>query len=95
MQNSLVYAQQMDHQDPLAHLRGRFFIPQVNYKDAYYFTGNSLGLQPKSVQSFLHQELDDWALYGVEGHFHAKNPWVAYHKILTEPFARLVGAKPI
>lgn len=95
MQNSLDYAQLIDHQDPLAHLRERFFIPQVNNKDAYYFTGNSLGLQPKSVQSFLHQELDDWALYGVEGHFYAKNPWVAYHKILTEPFARLVGAKPV
>ena len=95
MQNSLDYAQQMDHQDPLAHLRGRFFIPQINEKDAYYFTGNSLGLQPKSVHSFLHQELDDWALYGVEGHFHANNPWVSYHKILTDPFARLVGAKPI
>ena len=49
----------------------------------------------KVYNLFLHQELDDWALYGVEGHFHAKNPWVSYHKILTEPFARLVGAKPI
>ena len=51
--NSLDYAQKMDLQDPLAHLRGRFFIPQINDKDAYYFTGNSLGLQPKSVQFFF------------------------------------------
>ena len=94
MQNTLDYARMMDHQDPLASYRERFYIPQVNGKDAFYFTGNSLGLQPKSTKDFLQQELDDWALYGVEGHFHAKNPWVAYHKILTEPFARLVGAKP-
>jgi kynureninase len=40
------------------------------------------------------QELDDWAKFGVEGHFEAKNPWVLYHKILSEPFARLVGAQP-
>lgn len=84
----------MDSQDPLASYRERFYIPQVNGKDAFYFTGNSLGLQPKSTKDFLQQELDDWAQYGVEGHFHAKNPWVAYHKILMEPFARLVGAQP-
>lgn len=95
MQNTFDYAELMDRQDSLAPFRNRFFIPQVNGKDAYYFTGNSLGLQAKSTQSFLQQELDDWAQYGVEGHFHAKNPWVAYHKILTEPFARLVGAKPL
>lgn len=94
MQNTIEYAKKMDGQDPLASYRERFYIPQVNDKDAYYFTGNSLGLQPKSTQAFLQQELDDWAQYGVEGHFHAKNPWVAYHKILSDPFARLVGAKP-
>ena len=94
MQNTLDYAKMMDSQDFLASYRERFYIPQVNGKDAFYFTGNSLGLQPKSTKDFLQQELDDWALYGVEGHFHANNPWVAYHKILTQPFARLVGAKP-
>ena len=94
MQNTLDYVRKMDSQDPLASYRERFYIPQVNGKDAYYFTGNSLGLQPKSTKDFLIQELDDWAHYGVEGHFHAKNPWVTYHKILTEPFSRLVGAKP-
>lgn len=94
MQNTIKHAKLMDSQDPLASYRERFYIPQVNGKDAFYFTGNSLGLQPKSTKDFLQQELDDWAQYGVEGHFHAKNPWVAYHKILMEPFARLVGAQP-
>jgi kynureninase len=94
MQNSLEFALQFDKSDELSDYRQRFHIPTVNGEDALYFTGNSLGLQPKSVKSHLMQELDDWAKFGVEGHFEAKNPWVSYHKILSEPFARLVGAQP-
>ena len=56
--------------------------------------GNSLGLQPKRTKEFLNQELDDWATFGVEGHFHAKNPWLPYHEFLTESYAKIVGAKP-
>ena len=56
--------------------------------------GNSLGLQPKRTKEFLNQELDDWATFGVEGHFHAKNPWMPYHEFLTESYAKIVGAKP-
>ena len=44
MQNTLDYVRMMDSQDALATYRERFYIPQVNGKDAYYFTGNSLGL---------------------------------------------------
>ena len=94
MQNSLEFALQFDKSDELSDYIQRFHIPTVNGKDALYFTGNSLGLQPKTVKSHLMQELDDWAKFGVEGHFEAKNPWVSYHKILSEPFARLVGAQP-
>ena len=94
MQNSLEFALQSDKSDELSAYRQKFFIPEVNGKEALYFTGNSLGLQPKSVKTHLLQELDDWAKYGVEGHFEAKNPWVSYHKILSEPFAKLVGAHP-
>lgn len=94
MQNSLEFALQFDKSDQLSDYRQRFHIPTVNGKDALYFTGNSLGLQPKTVKSHLIQELEDWAKFGVEGHFEAKNPWVSYHKILSEPFARLVGAQP-
>jgi kynureninase len=59
-----------------------------------YFTGNSLGLQPKAAADALKQELDDWARYGVEGHFQAKHPWYSYHEELTPSLARLVGAMP-
>lgn len=93
-QNTLEFARQADQQDPLAHFRERFLIPQVNGKDAVYFTGNSLGLQPKTVRSYILQELDDWAEFGVEGHFHAKNPWFSYHEIFPEKVSKIVGALP-
>lgn len=91
--NSLEYAQNLDQQDALADFRNKFFIPQRNGEDAVYFTGNSLGLQPKSVKYYVLQELDDWAKFGVEGHFEAKNPWFSYHEVLTDKIAKIVGAK--
>ena len=84
----------MDASDPLASYRERYFIPQVNGRDAVYLTGNSLGLQPRSVKDYLQQELDDWATYGVEGHFDAKNPWYSYHEMFSEPLSKVVGAMP-
>ncbi len=42
----------------------------------------------------MNEELEDWANYGVEGHFDARRPWVSYHENLIEPAAELVGAKP-
>ena len=68
-------------------------MPKVNGKLALYFTGNSLGLQPKTTKSFINQELTDWAALGVEGHFHAKRPWLYYHKFSKKVLATLVGAK--
>lgn len=93
-QNTLAFAQQLDQQDELKHFREKFLIPQVNGKDAIYFTGNSLGLQPKTVREYIGQELNDWAEYGVEGHFHAKNPWFSYHEIFPEKVSKIVGALP-
>ena len=93
--NGLAFAQEMDAQDPLASYRERFYLPFQKNGDPYiYLCGNSLGLQPKSVRAFVEQELLDWEKLGVEGHFHAKNPWMPYHEFLTEAMAMLVGAKP-
>ena len=93
---TLDYAQQQDKEDKLSHLREQFHIPKdKNGNDWLYFTGNSLGLQPKQTQKYIQQELDDWANYGVEGHFEAKNPWMPYHEFLTENMAKIVGAKPL
>lgn len=88
------FAAQLDQQDPLAHMRERFHLPVINGKQVLYFTGNSLGLQPKAVREVVLEELDDWAQWGVEGHFHAKRPWFAYHEEFTSGAAKLVGAKP-
>lgn len=92
--NTQEYAKQLDAKDSLRAYRQRFHIPQHHGTDMIYFTGNSLGLQPKTTEVYLKQELEDWASYGVEGHFLAKNPWVSYHEFLTKKTAKLVGAMP-
>lgn len=74
--------------------RNLFHIPQHSGKDAIYLCGNSLGLQPKRVREFVMEELDDWAQLGVEGHLHARHPWLPYHEFLTVSMARLVGGRP-
>jgi len=93
-QNTLEFAKQCDANDKLKAYRSKFHMPQHNGKDMVYFTGNSLGLQPKTTKSFIEQELNDWAKFGVEGHFMAKNPWMPYHEFLTENMAKIVGALP-
>jgi kynureninase len=81
--------------DPLASFRQRFHIPKrPDGSDCIYLSGHSLGLQPKSVREYIEQELQDWARLGVEAHFHARDPWMPYHEILTAPISRLVGALP-
>ena len=95
-QNSLDYAKQLDQEDPISYLRKEFHIPRdKDGKEWLYFTGNSLGLQPKITSKYIEQELNDWANFGVEGHFEAKNPWLSYHELLTDAMAKVVGAKPV
>lgn len=72
--------------------RSDFHIPQVNGRDAIYLCGNSLGLQPRKVKEYVNAELEDWATLGVEGHLHARHPWLPYHEFLTQSMTRLVGA---
>ncbi len=89
---SLSFAQKMDEQDALGHFRDQFFFPKYEDRNSLYFCGNSLGLQPKSVQSYLEQELEHWKIYGVEGHFKGDKPWMHYHKFLQTQTAHIVGA---
>ncbi|MGZ8538338.1 MAG: kynureninase [Flavisolibacter sp.] len=93
-QNTLDFARHADASDPLKHFRDRFHIPKENGKEVIYFTGNSLGLQPKSVKQYINQELEDWAALGVEGHFKAKTPWFSYHEIFPALISKIVGALP-
>lgn len=94
-ENSLAFAQKMDENDPLKDFRNHFYFPSFHEKPIRYFTGNSLGLQPKKASLYIHEELEAWAKYGVEGHFLAKRPWYAYHENLAKYTAEIVGAKPI
>ena len=91
---SLEAARELDSADPLSRFRERFCIPQHDCRDVLYFTGNSLGLQPKAAKAALEVELDDWSKWGVEGHFQGQNPWVSYHERFTEGLCHLTGAKP-
>lgn len=93
-ENSESFAQKMNAEDALKHFRDKFYIPKQNSgEEVLYFTGNSLGLQPKITRNYIEQELKDWENLGVEGHFHAKNPWMPYHEFVTEKLAKIVGAK--
>jgi kynureninase len=94
MINTLEYAKQLDEQDSLKHFREQFYIPIINGAECIYFTGNSLGLQPKTTQDYVVNELEDWANFGVEGHFHATNPWFSYHEIFPQQVSKIVGALP-
>jgi len=93
-ENTKAFAQTQDANDPLKGLKNRFHHPNLNGKPATYFCGNSLGLAPKTAVENVNQELDDWAEFAVEGHFHAKTPWVSYQDIFPEQLSKLVGALP-
>lgn len=92
-QNTLSYAQNLDSKDPLHKYRDQFYHPKVNGKEVIYFTGNSLGLQPKNSKEYIDEVMRDWAELAVEGHFYAGKPWWDYHERLAEPLAKIVGAK--
>ena len=94
-ESSLMFAKGLDKKDPLKNFRSQFHIPKLNGKSSIYFTGNSLGLQPTSTKKFIDEELNDWKTLGVEGHFHAKRPWLYYHKYSKKILSQLVGAKPL
>jgi len=89
------FAAALDARDPLAQYRERFWMPKAkNGEECIYLCGHSLGLQPKTASACIDQELKEWAALGVEGHFHARDPWMPYHRLLTRQTAVLVGAEP-
>jgi kynureninase len=94
-ESTLEFAKSLDQRDPLRSFRDEFLFPDYHEKDLLYFTGNSLGLQPKNAKKYLLEELEDWQKYGVEGHFISRRPWYSYHENLTDMMAEIVGAKPI
>jgi len=93
-ENTLEFAQNLDNQDELKQYRSEFIFPKVNDKQVIYFTGNSLGLQPKRAKNYVDEVMNDWANLAVEGHFYADKPWWDYHERFAAPLSEIVGAKP-
>ncbi len=92
-------ALRLDAEDPLAAFREEFLIPTApDGGEEVYLVGNSLGLQPRSARGYVEAELDKWGHMGVRGHTAdaagTAFPWESYELSLTEPMARLVGARP-
>ena len=93
-ENTREFAQSLDAQDGLNKYRKEFIFPHVNGKQVIYFTGNSLGLQPKRTKSYVDEVMADWANLAVEGHFYSDKPWWDYQERFAVPLSDIVGAKP-
>ena len=93
--NSLAAARQFDAADELAPFRAEFNFPaDAAGEPVLYFAGHSLGLMPRRARDALDAECDNWAKYGVKGHFESDHPWVRYHTYLSDGLARIAGARP-
>lgn len=93
-ENSPEFAKKLDNDDVLKSFRSKFYIPILDGKECIYFTGNSLGLQPKTAQNYVLDEMENWANYGVEGHFHGRNPWTNFHDVFAKKLQPILGAHP-
>ncbi|MBT7524403.1 MAG: kynureninase [Candidatus Marinimicrobia bacterium] len=87
---SAEFASNLDNNNPLSSFREKFNYPEGNSSPTLYFSGNSLGLQPKAVQSLLVEQSRLWGKYGAKGYF---AHWVNFHKHLIEGFLPIVGAQ--
>lgn len=92
--NTREFARELDAKDELNKYRNEFIFPKVNNKPVIYFTGNSLGLQPKRTKQYVDEVMNDWANLAVEGHFYAEKPWWDYHERFCQPLSEIVGCKP-
>ncbi|XP_045059113.2 kynureninase isoform X1 [Desmodus rotundus] len=97
-------ALRLDEEDKLRHFREYFYIPKMQDlppidlslvnkdEDAIYFLGNSLGLQPKRVKTYLEEELEKWAKMGGYGHDRGKRPWITGDEGILGLMTDIVGA---
>lgn len=97
-------ALRLDEEDKLRHFRDCFHIPKMQDlppidpslvnkdENAIYLLGNSLGLQPKMVKTYLEEELDKWAKMGAYGHDVGKRPWITGDESIVGLMKDIVGA---
>ncbi|ESU29556.1 kynureninase [Flavobacterium limnosediminis JC2902] len=93
-ENTREFARELDAKDELRNYRDEFIFPKVNGKQVIYFTGNSLGLQPKRTKAYVDEIMNDWGNLAVEGHFYADKPWWDYHERFAAPLSKIVGGLP-
>jgi kynureninase len=96
MLDTIGFAQQQDREDKLHSFRSRFFFPApvgAASGEPIYFCGNSLGLQPKSTEQYIHQELADWRDKAIDGYWHAEDPWMTFPQSLRGPLSRITGGR--
>lgn len=94
----------LDEEDKLRHFKEYFHIPKMQDlpsvdlslvnkdENAIYFSGSSLGLQPKMVKTYLNEELEKWAKMGVYGHEIGKRPWITGDETIIGLMNDIVGA---
>ncbi|XP_054418731.1 kynureninase [Pteronotus mesoamericanus] len=94
----------LDEKDKLRHFREYFCIPKMQDlppidlslvgkdENAIYFLGNSLGLQPKMVKTYLEEELHKWAKMGSYGHETGKRSWITGDETIVSLMTDIVGA---
>ena len=91
--NDIEFATQADAADELAGFKQQFHFPKKNGKDVIYFCGNSLGLQPVSVEPAIQTELTSWREVAIGGFYGGENPWLYYQEYLKPSLAKIVGCK--
>lgn len=83
-------AQTLDREDPLRHLRDRFYLQSGRI----YLDGNSLGLASRDAEEALLQALESWKHHGIDGWLSGDRPWFFMAEELGNLQAGLVGAEP-
>lgn len=93
-ENNREFARARDESDTLKVFRDQFLIPKQDGKEIIYLCGNSLGLQPKLVRTYIDEQLTNWENLAVEGWFEGDSPWMFYHQEMQKLMAPVVGALP-
>ena len=94
MKSLLKRARELDGQDELRDFRDAFWIPpHAAGGQQAYFCGHSLGLQPRTADDALQQEMKRWREQAVGGHFRGHPSWIEYGDDLAAALASLVGAQ--
>ena len=83
------YALQLDKLDDLARYRDEFYL----HDEMIYLDGNSLGLMSKRAEHSVHEIMEAWKRYGIEGWTKGEFPWFDLSERLGQWLAPLIGAR--